>query len=112
LVLVFYGELTQIFFDFAGSHVVYALQKTRRYKVISIDNHHNSHSTALDRVSQLSKSELPENASELDIQSTAIDSHKCDLTKPDQIKAVFEKYGKGGIWGVIHIAVRSTADFC
>jgi UDP-glucose 4-epimerase len=85
---------------------VYCLQKTRRYKVISIDNHHNSHPAALDRISQLSRSELPENASELEKQSTVIDSHQCDLTKPDQIKAVFEKYGKGSIWGVIHIAVR------
>lgn len=89
---------------YIGSHVVYCLQKTRRYKVISIDNHHNSHSAALDRVSQLSKSELPPNASELEIASTVVDSHNCDLTKPDQIKDVFEKYGKGGIWGVIHIA--------
>ncbi|RDB19506.1 UDP-glucose 4-epimerase [Hypsizygus marmoreus] len=89
---------------YIGSHVIYALQKTRRYKVISIDNNHNSLPAALDRVSRLSKSELPEDATELDIASTVIDSHKCDLTQPAQIKSVFEKYGKGGIWGVIHIA--------
>jgi len=88
-----------------GSHVVYVLQKTRLYKVISLDNNHNSNSTALDRVSQLSKSELPADASEDDKLSTEIDKHKCDLTQPDQIRAVFAKYGKGGIWGVIHIAV-------
>lgn len=89
---------------YIGSHVIYTLQKTRRYKVISIDNHHNSHPTALERVSRLSKSELPENPTELDIQSTVINTHKCDLTKPDQVRSVFEIYGKGGIWGVIHIA--------
>lgn len=79
-------------------------KKTRQYKVISIDNNHNSNPAALDRVSQLSKSELPADATEIDIQSTEIDSHKCDLTQPDQVRAVFEAYGKGGIWGVVHIA--------
>jgi hypothetical protein len=82
-----------------GSHVIYVLQKTRRYKVISLDNNHNSNPTALDRVSQLSKSELTSD------HDTEIDSYKCDLTQPDQIRAVFETYGKAGIWGVIHIAV-------
>ncbi|KAJ8523069.1 hypothetical protein ONZ45_g447 [Pleurotus djamor] len=89
---------------YIGSHVVYALQQTKRYKVISIDNHHNSLPKALIRVSQLSKSELPQNASEQDIESTEIDAHTCDLTQPEQIRQVFEKYGKGGIWGVVHIA--------
>jgi len=89
---------------YIGSHVIYTLQKTRRYKVISIDNYHNSYPIALARVAQLSKSELPENATALERESTEIDSHKCDLTKPEQIRAVFENYGKGGIWGVIHIA--------
>ncbi|TFK41974.1 THO complex subunit 1 transcription elongation factor-domain-containing protein [Crucibulum laeve] len=89
---------------YIGSHVIYTLQKTRRYKVISLDNNHNSKPASLERVSQLSKSELPEDASEKDIQSTEIDSYKCDLTQPDQIRAVFEQYGKEGIWGVIHIA--------
>ena len=82
-----------------GSHVIYVLQKTGRYKVISLDNNHNSNPTALDRVSQLSKSELTSD------HDTEIDSYKCDLTQPDQIRAVFETYGKAGIWGVIHIAV-------
>ncbi|KAJ6469590.1 THO complex subunit 1 transcription elongation factor-domain-containing protein [Mycena vitilis] len=89
---------------YIGSHVIYILQKTRRYKVISLDNGHNSHPNALARVSALSRSELPENASAQDIESTEIDSHSCDLTQRDQIRAVFEKYGKGGIWGVVHIA--------
>lgn len=88
-----------------GSHVIYTLQKTRRYKVISVDNYHNSLSAALARVSQLSRIELPENATALERQSTEIDSFSCDLTKPEQVRAVFEKYGKGGIWGVVHIAV-------
>jgi UDP-glucose 4-epimerase len=89
-----------------GSHVVYCLQQTRRYKVISIDNHHNSHPAALDRVSQIAKDALPENASEQDKDSAEIDAIKCDLTKPEEVRRVFEKYGRSGIWGVIHIAVR------
>lgn len=93
-------------FPFLGSHVIYVLQNTRRFKIISIDNNHNSLPEALVRVEQLSKDELPEDASEQDIESTKIDAHQCDLTRPEEIKAVFEKYGKGGIWGVVHIAVR------
>ncbi|KAF8347064.1 THO complex subunit 1 transcription elongation factor-domain-containing protein [Amanita rubescens] len=89
---------------YIGSHVIYALQKTRRYKVISLDNYHNSQPAALARISQLSWSELPKNPTPLEIQSTEIDSICCDLTKPDAIRNVFEKYGKGEIWGVVHIA--------
>ena len=91
----------------SGSHVIYALQKTRRYKVISIDNYHNSHPAALSRVAQLAKDNLPANPTEFEKESAVIDEHKCDLTKSDEVRAVFEKYGKGGIWGVIHIAVRA-----
>ncbi|KAG6849396.1 hypothetical protein H0H93_008842, partial [Arthromyces matolae] len=87
-----------------GSHVVYALQKTRRFKVISIDNGHNSYPVALKRVSELSKKELGTNPTQQEIESTEIDAYNCDLTRPEEIKAVFEKYGKGGIYGVIHIA--------
>ena len=36
-----------------------------------------------------------------------VDAHTCDLTNPAQVRAVFEKYGKGGIWGVIHVAVSA-----
>ncbi|KAJ7610876.1 hypothetical protein FB45DRAFT_941881 [Roridomyces roridus] len=89
---------------YVGSHVIYSLQKTRRYKIIAIDNHHNSTPQSLERVSALSRSELPADASPRDIETTEIDSHACDLTRRDDIRAVFEKYGKGGIWGVIHIA--------
>lgn len=89
---------------YIGSHVVFALQETRRYKVISIDNHHNSHPRALERVAQIAKANLPADATEQDRESTEIDAHAADLTKENEVRAVFEKYGKGGIWGVIHIA--------
>ncbi|KAI6048069.1 THO complex subunit 1 transcription elongation factor-domain-containing protein [Pisolithus marmoratus] len=87
-----------------GSHVVFALQQTRRYKVISIDNHHNSFPAALTRAAQLARDALPVNPTPADLESAEIDAHRCDLTNTEQIRAVFENYGKGGIWGVIHIA--------
>lgn len=89
-----------------GSHVIFALQETRRYKVISIDNHHNSHPKSLDRVAQIARDALPPNATAQDKDSAEVDAFKCDLTKPDEIRKVFAEYGKGGIWGVIHVAVR------
>ncbi|KAA1471600.1 UDP-glucose 4-epimerase [Dentipellis sp. KUC8613] len=89
---------------YIGSHIVYSLQKTRRYKIISIDNYHNSHPEALSRLEQIARDALPANATADDKASTSIDVYKCDLTQVDQVRAVFEKYGKGGIWGVIHVA--------
>ncbi|TFY78463.1 hypothetical protein EWM64_g5549 [Hericium alpestre] len=89
---------------YIGSHVIYALQKTRRYKVICLDNYHNSQPKALTRLEQIATDALPEGATAADKASAIIDVHKCDLTQPEQIRAVFKKYGKGGIWGVIHVA--------
>ncbi|RDX44303.1 UDP-glucose 4-epimerase [Lentinus brumalis] len=89
---------------YIGSHVIFALQQTRRYKVISVDNHHNSSPKALERVAQIARDALPKDASEQDKDSAEIDAFTADLTQKDQIRKVFEKYGKGGIWGVVHIA--------
>lgn len=58
-------------------------------------------------MSQLARQSLPEDASEQDKESTVIDVYACELTKPEEVKAVFERYGKGAIWGVIHVAVRN-----
>ncbi|KAL4067280.1 THO complex subunit 1 transcription elongation factor-domain-containing protein [Scleroderma yunnanense] len=88
----------------SSSHVVYALQQTRRYKVIAVDNHHNSFPTALSRVAQLARDALPENPTPTDLESVEIDTHQCDLTNSEHVRTIFEKYGRGGIWGVIHIA--------
>lgn len=91
--------------DFStGSHIVYTLCKTERYKVISIDNYHNSLPESLVRVQKLVQSELGH-----DGEATKIASFQADLTKPDQIRTVFENFPKGSIWGVIHVAVRFTA---
>jgi hypothetical protein len=93
-----------------GSHIIHILQETRKFKVISIDNHHNSHPGALARVSQIARAALPANGASADDRASAeVDAHSADLTKPEEIRAVFEKYGQGGIWGVIHVAVRRSA---
>ncbi|CCL98898.1 uncharacterized protein FIBRA_00905 [Fibroporia radiculosa] len=89
---------------YIGSHVIYSLQDTRRYKVISVDNHHNSTPKSLVRVAELARSNLPADASEQDKDSAEIDAFAADLTKPEEVRKVFERYGKGGIWGVVHIA--------
>jgi hypothetical protein len=40
----------------------------------------------------------------------SIDLHECDLTDAKAIEKVFESYeGKGGIWGLIHVAVSSLS---
>ncbi|KAJ3900436.1 UDP-glucose 4-epimerase [Lentinula edodes] len=100
---------------YIGSHVVYTLLKTRQYKVISIDNHHNSLPASLARVSELALEEHKASLgpdtqlSQRDIDSTIIDAHDCDLTNHSAVREIFGKYyssenGKGGIWGVVHIA--------
>ncbi|PCH34309.1 UDP-glucose 4-epimerase [Wolfiporia cocos MD-104 SS10] len=89
---------------YIGSHVIYSLQETRRYKVVSVDNHHNSTPKALVRVAEIARNNLPTDASDKDKDSAEIDAFQADLTKPDEIRKVFATYGKGGIWGVVHIA--------
>lgn len=84
---------------------MFTLQETRKYKVISIDNFHNSFPAALGRLNEIAQAALPENATDEEKDSAVVDSYRCDLTDPTQIRTVFEKYGKGGIWGVIHVAV-------
>ncbi|KAI0319956.1 UDP-glucose 4-epimerase [Amylostereum chailletii] len=89
---------------YIGSHIVYALQETRRYKVVSIDNFHNSYPKSLERLATIARDALPAAASDADRDSAEIDSFSLDLTDPVAVKGVFAKYGKGGIWGVIHVA--------
>jgi len=89
---------------YIGSHVVFALQQTRRYKVVSIDNYYNSYPKALKRLEEIARNALPADATELEKESTVIDKYTCDLTNPGDVRAVFERYGKGGFWGVVHVA--------
>ncbi|KZV66559.1 UDP-glucose 4-epimerase [Peniophora sp. CONT] len=89
---------------YIGSHVIHVLQQTRRFKIISIDNFHNSHPKVYERLSKIARDALPADASEQDKDSAEIDTYKYDLINAEDVRSVFEKYGKGGIWGVIHIA--------
>jgi hypothetical protein len=74
--------------------------------VATIDNYHNAFPTSLERVEQIAKQHLPENPTSDDILSTQVRSFEADLTKDDQVRTVFSSFGQGGLWGVIHIAVR------
>jgi len=58
---------------YIGSHIVLTLLLQRRYKVISLDNHHNSLPLALTRVSAIAKKELPPNSTEQDKESAEIE---------------------------------------
>lgn len=60
---------------------------------------------ALNRVCDIAMDALPRNASEEERDSAIVDGHLGDLTKAEDVKKVFAQYGKGGIWGTIHIAV-------
>jgi UDP-glucose 4-epimerase len=91
---------------YIGSHTVLSLALTRRFKVVSIDNYHNSFPLALSRIEDVAAAALPPDASPDDIESTKIDAWTADLTCEDQVRAVFAHYGPAAFWGVIHIAVR------
>lgn len=89
---------------YIGSHIALVLALTRRYKVFSIDNHHNSFPEALSRVAKIARDALPADASEQDRDSAEVEAYTADLTNEQQVRAVFDKFGQGGVWGVIHVA--------
>ena len=66
----------------------------------------NSFPKALDRVSEISVSELSSGASAQDKEDAAAKVFSGDLQKADDVQAIFDYYNKegSGIWGVIHIA--------
>ncbi|KAF9511032.1 hypothetical protein BS47DRAFT_1347190 [Hydnum rufescens UP504] len=93
---------------YIGSHVVLTLLLARRFKVISIDNHHNSHPKALGRVSKLARDALPKDPSDQDKQSAEVDAYSTSLNDAISLRDLFARYGKGNIWGVIHIAAHKA----
>jgi len=84
--------------------VVLSLLLTRKFRVISIDNYHNSNPKSLHRVSQIAREALPTDASEEEKLSADVHSYRVDLTDEPEVRKVFEHCGKGNIWGLIHIA--------
>lgn len=87
-----------------GSHIVLALLLTQRFRVISIDNHSNSHPKALSRVSRIALEALPDGASDEDRTNTNVISVEADVRDAPSLRAIFKPYGHGGIHGVIHVA--------
>ncbi|TFY52706.1 hypothetical protein EVJ58_g9861 [Rhodofomes roseus] len=51
----------------------------------------------------------PQDASQKDKESAEIEAWSAELTKLEEVRAAFDKYGKGGIWGVIQIATHLAA---
>lgn len=87
--------------------MVHCLQKTRRYKVVVMDNFHNSYPEALDRVSKIARDALPSDPTQLEKDSAEVDLIEGDLIDANAVRSLFRRYGQGGVWGVIHIAVSS-----
>ncbi|PLW51778.1 hypothetical protein PCANC_05553 [Puccinia coronata f. sp. avenae] len=90
---------------YIGSHVLLCCLLTRKYKVLTIDNFHNSFPPAIERVSRIALSELPKDASEEDKLYTNVTLYKGDITSKADIEKVFEKEK---VWGVIHIAAHKA----
>ncbi|BGP14389.1 UDP-glucose-4-epimerase [Rhodosporidiobolus nylandii] len=90
---------------YIGSHIALCCLLSGKYSVVTIDNFSNSFPTALKRVSQLAQEALPADASEEEKKACEIAVVRGDIAKKDDIEAIFKDYeGKGGIWGVIHVA--------
>ncbi|KZT62681.1 UDP-glucose 4-epimerase [Calocera cornea HHB12733] len=86
---------------YIGSHIVLTLLLTRQYKVLSIDNYHNSFPTALKRATQIATEALPADATEQDRDSTVVESFTGNLNLRADVEKVF---ASGPLWGVIHVA--------
>jgi UDP-glucose 4-epimerase len=93
-----------------GSHVIHVLQQSRRFKVISVDNFHNAHPKVYERLTKIARDALPADTTAQERDSAEIETYDVDLINADAIRSLFAKYGKGGIWGVVHIAVRDNFD--
>ena len=94
---------------YIGSHTVLSLLLTRKYRVATIDNYHNAFPTSLRRVEEIARQNLPKNPTPDDILSTKVQPFEADLTKEEQVRNVLSSFGQGGLWGVIHIAVRHVS---
>jgi hypothetical protein len=52
---LFFSPVSRLIKSVVGSHIVHVLQETRRYKVVSIDNFHNSYPRAFSRLEELTR---------------------------------------------------------
>ncbi|KAH9816091.1 hypothetical protein DFH28DRAFT_966044 [Melampsora americana] len=90
---------------YIGSHVVLCCLLTQKYKVVTIDNFHNSYPEAIKRVSKIALDELPINSTEQDKLDTQIKVYKGDITNKSDLEQIFKSES---IWGVIHIAAHKA----
>lgn len=90
---------------YIGSHVVLCCLLTRKYKVVTIDNFHNSFPEAVKRVSKIALNELPTNSSDQEKSDTNVKVYKGDITNKSDVENIFKSEP---IWGVIHIAAHKA----
>ncbi|KAM0753510.1 UDP-glucose 4-epimerase [Meredithblackwellia eburnea MCA 4105] len=94
---------------YIGSHVMLCCLLSGKYKVVTIDNLHNSYPEAVKRVTSLALAELPATASEQDKAEMQIELFQGDLTLKEDIEKLFKAYeSKGGIHGTIHLAAHKA----
>ncbi|EJU02556.1 UDP-glucose 4-epimerase [Dacryopinax primogenitus] len=86
---------------YIGSHIVLILLLTRQYKVLSIDNSHNSFPEALKRATEIATEALPADATEQDRDSAVVEAFSGDLRSRENVEKVF---AGSPVWGVIHVA--------
>lgn len=75
---------------YIGSHVVYTVLSTGKYKVTVIDNFHNSKKEALNRVEKLAMDALPEGSTEQDRADCKIDLIEGDLRDINAVESAFK----------------------
>ena len=101
-----YGKPTQLGVTFASGYIAGVVCAVVSHPADSLVSLMGKPASQGKSVAQIARDALPADASEQDKDSAEIDTFTCDLTQRDAIRNVFAKYGKGGIWGVVHIAVR------
>lgn len=70
-----------------------------------IDNFHNSFPTAIERVEQIARDQLPADATQAQKDACKVDVVKADLRNRDAFADVFKKYtGSDAIYAVILVA--------
>ncbi|KAM0754354.1 UDP-glucose 4-epimerase [Meredithblackwellia eburnea MCA 4105] len=94
---------------YIGSHVMLSCLLSGEYKVVTIDNLHNSYAEAVKRVTALALAALPPTATKQDKQDMHIELFQGDLTIKEDIEKLFRAYAaKGGIHGTIHVAAHKS----
>ncbi|CAO1629939.1 unnamed protein product [Sympodiomycopsis kandeliae] len=90
---------------YIGSHVVLSVLLTRRYRVVVVDNFHNSFPTAIERVQEIATSSLPADATTAQKNACKVEVVKGDLRNRDTFANIFaQNTGADQIYAVILVA--------